>query len=205
MLRSVIALRGLGSVTLVALIATASGCYVINALSECPGETDPVEAGSTVSGVDPDAQLSALFKTTNGVLTWARTAESTPVHVTIARGRSAAMVQWDDCPTPAVVTGFSVPIYVQIRTDDGFVDTTASGTATEGSDGGIEGFSGILFPASDISSQALSYPSGDAGLGGSNGEVYMSLLLMADGGEGLQSGQLSEASGAAVATFTFSR
>src|SRR5271170_2490597 len=86
------------SIGLLMLIAAANGCFVLNALSECPGDTEPIEAGSSVDGVDPDAQLAPLLKTTNGILTWTRTAESTPVHVTIARGKDPALAQWDDCP-----------------------------------------------------------------------------------------------------------
>src|SRR5580658_4025316 len=141
MLHRVTALWTLRSVGVLALVATASGCSVANALgglAECAGATELVEAGSSVDGVDPDKGLAPLLTTTNGVLTWTRTTQSTPVHVTMARAPGPATAQWDDCPTPAVVSDISVPIHVEVRTDDGLIYTTMSGTASEGQDGGVQ-------------------------------------------------------------------
>ncbi len=187
--------RTLPGVGLWTLIAISSGCHALDALSECPPETTTVEAGATAGGVDPEVSVTSLFPTTNGVLTWTRTHESTPVHVTMARGRGPALAEWNDCGSSNVLTGFSVPIDVQIRTDDGLIDTTLSGTAIEGPDGSVGSIETNGLPLSDISDAAVLYSS--------NGSyASVTLDLAKEGGTGLRSGQLNENPGV-IATLAF--
>ncbi len=202
MLRRVTALWTIRSVGLLALVTTVNGCFVANALgalSECPGDTQSVEAGSTVDGIDPDEGLAPLLTTTSGVLTWTLTTQSTPLHVTIARAPGSATAEWDDCPSPAVVSAISVPIYVEVRTDDGLIYTTMSGAAFEGPDGGVQSIQTDGFPLSDISNPAVLYASSSDS---PPPDVSVTLNLTADGGTGLLSEQFSENHGV-IATFEF--
>ena len=195
MLASFSTLRTLQGVGLWTLITICGGCHALDALSECPPETTTVEAGATAGSVDPEVSVTSLFPTTDGVLTWTRTDQSTPVHVTMARGRGPALAEWNDCSGSNVLTGFSVPIDVQIRTDDGLVDTTVSGTATEGPDGRVGSIETSGLPLSDVSDAAVLYSS-------SGSYASVTLDLANEGGTGLRSGQISENPGV-IATLAF--
>jgi hypothetical protein len=185
---------------LVALMAIAEGC-------DCMPEVSHLPRGATVGGIDPDTALMPLFKTTNGVLTWTFAAKSTPVHLTVARGQVPAVVEWDECSHTPTVAAISVPIYVEVRTDDGLVFTTMSGLASEDSDGKVESIATNGFPSSDISDSAVLSPCEAGSLGWNcvaSSTVLVALNLTVDGGTGFTSGQFGDSIGI-FATLEFTR
>lgn len=171
--------------------ASIAGCKnPFDAFAECPGYRQTVDDGGKVNGVDPAASVSPLLGRSDGVIVWMLGPTMSPVHVTITRADRPSDAVWNDCPDPAQLTRFDVPVTISIVSDDGLLDASTSGQISLSP-------SGTVLPGSSLAGTIRRDSASDAGvlvdgLDASSPYLSVTLLLRADGGAGLQSGRIDD-------------